>query len=84
MAKKQWEVVKASKEKFTGVGLPGGRFRKFSKHGQFMLNDPGEAKYVEEAFGSHSKTGDGSVMVCEVDKPGSSSFIINAPWKKEK
>ena len=84
---KQWEVIKASKDHFTGLGIDGRfgkkHFRKFGKHGAFTVNDPGEARYIQEAFGSRSKTGDGSVVVCEVDKPGSSSFVINAPWKEE-
>ena len=86
--KKAWEVVKASRDNFTGLGLPGGKFRKFGKHGAMVLHDPGEARYVEEAFGSHSKTGDGSVVVCEVDNAGSRVprrvFTIRAPWKKDK
>ena len=86
--KKAFEIVKSSKDKFTGLGLPGGKFRKFGKHGAFVTHDAGEAAYIEEAFGSHSKTGDGSVVVCEVDNAGSRAprraFTINAPWKKEK
>ena len=84
--KKAFEIVKASKDKFTGLGLPGGKFRKFGKHGAFVTHDAGEAAYIEQAFGSHSKTGDGSVMVCEVDNAGSRAprrvFTINAPWKR--
>ena len=83
--KKAFEIVKSSKDKFTGLGLPGGKFRKFGKHGAFVTHDAGEAAYIEQAFGSHSKTGDGSVVVCEVDNAGSRAprraFIINAPWK---
>ena len=86
--KKAFEIVKATKEKFTGLGLPGGKFRKFGKQGAFVTHDAGEARYIEEAFGSHSKTGDGSVVVCEVDNAGSRiprrAFVINAPWKKDK
>ena len=86
--KKSYEVVKASQDKFTGLGLPGGKFRKFGKQGAFVTHDAGEAAYIEEAFGSHSKTGDCSVMVVEVDNAGSRAprraFVINAPWKKEK
>ena len=85
--KKSFEIVKATKDKFTGLGLPGGKFRKFGKQGAFVTHDAGEAAYIEEAFGSHSKTGDGSVMVCEVDNAGSRAprraFVINAPWKKD-
>jgi len=89
--KKAWEVVKASRENFTGLGLDGKygkkHFRKFGKHGAFVTHDAGEARYIEEAFGSHSKTGDGSVVVCEVDNAGSrvprKVFSINAPWKKD-
>ena len=89
--KKAWEVVKASRENFTGLGLDGkyGRkhFRKFGKHNSFVTHDPGEARYIEEAFGSHSKTGDGSVVVCEVDNAGSRAprrvFSVNLPWKDE-
>ena len=85
LRKKAWEVVKSSTDNFTGLGLPGGKFRKFGKSGAMVLRDPGEAKYVEEAFGSHSKTGDGSVVVCEVDNAGSlcprKVFSIRAPWK---
>ena len=84
--KMSWEVVKASQDKFTGLGLPGGKFRKFGKNGAMVLHDPGEARYVEEAFGSHSKTGDGSVVVCEVDNAGKRVprrvFTIRAPWKE--
>jgi len=87
--KKSWEVVKASQDKFTGLGLDGKfgkkHFRKFGKHGAFVTHDEGEARYIEEAFGSHSKTGDGSVVVCEVDNAGTRAprraFVINAPWK---
>ncbi len=84
MTKKMWEVVKASKDKFTGIGLEGGEFRKFGKQGAFITRDPGEANYIEQAFGSHSKTGDGSVVVCEVsDSKRGKSFTINAPWKEQ-
>jgi hypothetical protein len=83
--KKSWEVIKASKDNFTGLGLPGGRFRKFGKAGAFVVHDAGEANYIKEAFGSRSKTGDGSVVVCEVDNAGTRAprraFVINAPWK---
>jgi len=86
--KKSYEIVKASQENFTGLGLEGGEFRKFGKHGAFVTHDAGEARYIEEAFGSHSKTGDGSVVVCEVDNAVGltprRAFVINAPWKKEK
>ena len=86
--KKAWEVVKASQDKFTAIDVDGGKgkVRKFGKHGAFVTHDPGEARYIEEAFGSHSKTGDGSVVVCEVDNAGSrvprKVFSIRAPWKK--
>jgi hypothetical protein len=87
--KKSWEVVKASQDKFTGLGLEGGKFRKFGKSGAFVTHDAGEARYIEEAFGSHSKTGDGSVVVCEVDNAGTrlprKVFIMPAmPWKENK
>ena len=89
--KKSWEVVKATKDKFTGLGLETrkgkGKFRKFGKSGAFVTHDAGEAAYIEQAFGSHSKTGDGSVVVCEVDNAGTRAprraFVINAPWKKD-
>jgi len=85
--KKAFEIIKSSKDKFTGLGLPSGKFRKFSKNGAFVTHDAGEAAYIEQAFGSHSKTGDGSVMVCEVDNAGTRAprrvFTINAPWKEE-
>ena len=89
--KKSWEVVKASQDKFTGIGLDGKydkkHFRKFGKSGAFVTHDEGEANYIKEVFGSRSKTGDGSVVVCEVDNAGSReprrAFVINAPWKKE-
>ena len=89
--KKSWEVVKASKDNFTGLGLDGKygkkHFRKFGKHGAFVTHDAGEAAYIEEAFGSHSKTGDGSVVVCEVDNAGTrvprKVFVVNLPWRKE-
>jgi len=89
--KKAWEVVKASQDKFTGLGMDGKydkkHFRKFSKDGAFVTHDPGEAQYIEDAFGSHSKTGDGSVVVCEVDNAGSREprrvFSVNLPWKDE-
>ena len=84
--KMSYEVVKASRDKFTGLGLPDGKFRKFGKSGAFVTHDAGEARYIEEAFGSHSKTGDGSVVVCEVDNAGSRAprrvFSVNLPWKK--
>jgi hypothetical protein len=86
--KKSWEIVKSSKDKFTAIDVDGGnrkKIRKFGKHGAFVTHDAGEARYIEEAFGSHSKTGDGSVMVCEVDNAGTRAprraFVINAPWK---
>ena len=90
--KKSYEVVRASQDNFTGIGLDGKygkkHFRKFGEHGAFVTHDAGEAKYIEEAFGSHSKTGDGSVVVCEVDNAGSRvprrAFVINAPWKRDK
>ena len=89
--KKSWEVVKASKEEFTGLGLDGKfgkkNFRKFGEYGAFVTHDAGEAAYIEQAFGSHSKTGDGSVVVCEVDNAGTRvprrAFVINAPWKEK-
>jgi len=88
--KKSWEVIKASKDDFTGIGIDGKfdkkHFRKFGKHGAFVTHDAGEARYIQEAFGSRSKTGDGSVVVCEVDNAGSRvprrAFVINAPWKE--
>ena len=87
--KRSWEVIKASQDNFTGLGIDGkyGKksFRKFGEHGAFVTHDAGEAAYIEEAFGSHSKTGDHSVVVCEVDNAGSRAprraFVINAPWK---
>ena len=83
--KKGYEIIKSSKDNFTGLGLPGGKFRKFGKSGAFVTHDEGEANYIRDAFGSRSKTGDGSVVVCEVDNAGSRAprraFIINAPWK---
>ena len=86
--KKSYEIVKASQDKFTGLGLPGGKFRKFGKQGAFVTHDAGEAAYIEQAFGSHSKTGDGSVMVCEVDNAGSRAprrvFAINFKGKRKK
>ena len=89
--KKSWEVVKATKDKFTAIDVDGGKgkVRKFSKDGIFVTHDAGEAKYIEEAFGSHSKTGDGSVVVCEVDNAGSRVprkvfSMPTMPWKKEK
>jgi len=85
--KKAWEIVKASQDKFTGLGLEGGKFRKFGKSGAFVTHDPGEAQYIEDAFGCHSPTGDKSVVVCEVDNAGTRRprkvFSIPAPWKKE-
>ena len=89
--KKSWEIVKASQDNFTGLGIDykggKGKFRKFGKSGAFVTHDAGEARYIEEAFGSHSKTGDGSVMVCEVDNAGTRAprraFVINAPWKRD-
>ena len=89
--KKSYEIVKASQDNFTGIGLDGKygkkHFRKFGKHGAFVTHDAGEAAYIEQAFGSHSKTGDGSVMVCEVDNAGTRAprrvFTINAPWKEK-
>ena len=89
--KKSWEVVKASKDNFTGLGIDGRfgkkHFRKFGKSGAFVTHDEGEANYIKEVFGSRSKTGDGSVVVCEVDNAGGReprrAFVINAPWKKE-
>ena len=85
--KKSYEIVKASTENFTGLGLPGGKFRKFGKQDAFVTHDAGEAAYIEQAFGSHSKTGDGSVVVCEVDNAGTRAprraFVINAPWREE-
>ena len=90
--KMAWEIVKASKDKFTGLGLEStrgkGKFRKFGKSGAFVTHDAGEAAYIEEAFGSHSKTGDGSVVVCEVDNAGSRAprrvFAVNFKGKREK
>jgi len=90
--KKSWEVIKASKDHFTGLGIDGkfgpGHFRKFGKSGAFVTHDEGEANYIKETFGSRSKTGDGSVVVCEVDNAGTRAprraFVINAPWKREK
>jgi len=88
--KKAWEVVKASRDKFTAIDVDGGsgkKIRKFGTHGAFVTHDAGEARYIEEAFGSHSKTGDRSVVVCEVDNAGSRVprrvFVVNAPWKKD-
>ena len=83
--KKGYEIIKSSKDNFTGLGLPGGKFRKFGKSGAFVTHDEGEANYIRAAFGSRSATGDGSVVVCEVDNAGTRAprraFIINAPWK---
>ena len=88
--KMAWEVVKASRDNFTAIDVDGGKgkIRKFGTHGAFVTHDAGEARYIEEAFGSHSKTGDRSVVVCEVDNAGSRVprrvFTIRAPWKKDK
>ena len=89
--KMSWEIVKASKDKFTAIDVDGGsgkKIRKFGKQGTFVTHDAGEARYIEEAFGSHSKTGDGSVMVCEVDNAGSRAprrvFAVNFKGKREK
>ena len=85
--KKAWEVIKASTDRFDGLGLPDGKYRKFGPLDAMVLHDPGEARYVEEAFGSYSKTGDRSVVVCEVDNAVGltprRAFVINAPWKEQ-
>ena len=88
--KKSWEIIKASKDKFTAIDVDGGsrkKIRKFGTHGGFVTHDAGEAAYIEQAFGSHSETGDRSVMVVEVDNAGSRTprraFTINAPWKEK-
>jgi hypothetical protein len=82
--KKAFEVIKATKDPIDGLDVDG-KYMKFGKYGGFVVHDPGEAQYIEDAFGSHSKTGSGDVVVCEVDNAGKQYprrvFSINAPWK---
>lgn len=82
--KMSYEVVKATKDPIDGLDVDG-KYMKFGKTGAFVTHDPGEAQYIEEAFGSHSKTGSGDVVVCTVDNAGGKFprrvFSINAPWK---
>ena len=51
----------------------------------FYTKDAGFAREMKDYLG---QKGTGDVVVCEVDNPGAESprksFIINAPWKKEK
>ena len=89
--KKSWEVIRSSKDNFTGLGIDGKfgkkHFRKFGKSGAFVTHDEGEANYIKEVFGSRSKTGDGSVVVAEVDNAGSRParrvFVVNLPWRQD-
>jgi len=84
-----WEVYPASKRatgwKEFGIGK-----KKLSWGGKrtgqcFYTKDPGLAKKIEQTLGNE---GTKDVIVCEVDNPGAEtprkSFIINAPWKRER
>jgi hypothetical protein len=90
--KKSFEVL-PMKGDLMGIGV-GGKMRKFGKDARAMvIHDEGEANAIEQMYGSHSKTGDSSVVVVEVDdsrpenrdrdgRAARASFVINAPWKK--
>ena len=84
--KMSYEIIKATKDPIDGLDVDG-KYMKFGKSGGFVVHDPGEAQYIEDAFGSHSKTGSGDVVVCEVDNAGGQFqrrvFSINAPWKDD-
>ena len=90
--KKSFEVL-PMKGDLLGIGV-GGKMRKFGKDAKSMLiHDEGEARQIEQMYGSHSETGDRSVVVVEVDdsrpenrsrdgRAARMSFVINAPWKE--
>lgn len=84
--KMSFEVIKSTKDGITALDVDG-KLMKFGSSGGFVVHDAGEAQYIEDAFGSHSKTGSGDVVVCEVDNAGARSprrvFSIAAPWKRE-
>lgn len=84
--KTSFEIIKATKDPITALDVDG-KVMKFGSSGGFVTHDAGEAQYIEDAFGSHSKTGSGDVVVCEVDNAGGHVprrvFSIAAPWKKQ-
>jgi len=66
LGKKKWEIVKATRAPIVGIGV-NGKMRKFGRDNDaFVVRDAGEAREIEEMYGSHSKTGNRSVVVCEV------------------
>lgn len=91
--KKSFEVL-PMKGDLMGVGV-NGKMRKFGKDARAMIiHDEGEANAIENMYGSHSETGDGSVVVVEVDdsrpenrerggRAGRMTFSVpDLPWKK--
>lgn len=82
---KIYEVIKSTKAPVVGIGV-GGKMLKFGKRtNAFTTRDSGKAREIEELYGSHSKTGNRSVVVCEVDDYKSTSRTFSmpqAPWKR--
>jgi hypothetical protein len=64
--KKTFEIVKAGKK--NSLKLDDGRVVKFKKNGTFHTDDAGLAKAINERYGHETKRGDGSAVVCELEK----------------
>jgi hypothetical protein len=61
MAKKRFQVIKATTREIPGV-MVGGRVKKFKRNGTFETDDPGEAKEIDKVLG---EKGTGEVVVTE-------------------
>lgn len=84
--KKAFEVL-PMKRNLMGVEVDG-KMYKFGKNPQvFTVHDAGVARQIEDMYGSHSKTGTGDVVVCEVDNaqglvPRRVFGVPELPWKR--
>lgn len=82
-----YEIIKGKKDTPDAIEI-GGKPLKFDNRGMMIVEDKGVADEIETRYGAHSKTGDGSVFVCEVDNPGTREArrvftFSRIPWKDD-
>ena len=64
MAKKKYQVIKATTKEIEGLTV-GGRVKKFKKNGSLELDDAGEAAEINKVLG---RKGTGEVVVTSYDE----------------
>jgi len=84
--KKGFEIIKGKTDTPDVIEV-GGKKVKFDKNGLAVVHDKGLADDIEAVYGAHSKTGDKSVFVCEVDNPSDrlprkTWSFSRIPWKE--